>query len=67
VARAGNAIEGVAHASAGASYRVEYSQNLKDWATIDVVTSGPDGVVQFGQTMSVDHAFYRLRFESGEP
>jgi uncharacterized repeat protein (TIGR02543 family) len=63
VSRAGNEIQGTAQVSAGASYRVEYSQNLKDWTTINVVVGGLDGVVEFGQTMSVDNAFYRLRFE----
>jgi hypothetical protein len=61
VERAGNAIYGVAQASAGVSYRVEYSHDLKDWTTINVVTSGSDGTVQFQQTISIDRAFYRLR------
>jgi hypothetical protein len=63
VVRAGSELQGVAEGSASATYRVEYSQNLKDWTTINTVTGGPDGVVEFAHTMSVANAFYRLRFE----
>ena len=67
VTSSGNEIQGVAQASAGASYQLEYSENLKDWFPINTIIGGPDGKVEFGQTMNVDHAFYRLRFEPSDP